>query len=86
MATPIRRPGIMIGSVINTRMPPRFLMSGAHQRKRRHRSHDSREQPTPRRRPAMSFVSASRIDVIEDNIAYQSVVNPAIGNPTQVKR
>ena len=84
MATPISRPGIMIGSVMKTRMPPRFLMLA---RTSGNAAVVPMSVESRHTQKATSNVlpSASRTTVSFGSLAYQSVVKPAIGNPTTLE-
>ena len=84
MATPISRPGIMIGSVMNTRTPPRFLML-ARTSGNAAVVPISVDSTVTQKATSNVLLSASRMTVSCGSRAYQSVVKPAIGNPTTLE-
>ena len=78
------RPGIMIGRVMKTLTPPRFLMLARTSGKAAIVPMTV-ESTVTQNATIKDFSSALRITVSCDSLAYQSVVKPAIGKPTTVE-
>src|SRR4029077_4933060 len=81
MATPISRPGIMIGSVMKTLTPPRFLMLARTSGKAA-MVPMTVESTVTQKATINDFSKELKITVSGDSLEYQWVVNPAIGKPT----
>jgi hypothetical protein len=84
MATPINKPGIMIGSVMKTRTPPWFLMSARTNGKAAAVPMNV-ENTVTQNATYSDLASASRMTPSLGILAYQSVVKPAMGNPTRAE-